>query len=80
MKLKTKLRVLEFILFGIISNLADNLITLHFTGNEIFNVRILLIALAVVVPFAVIEELIVDHPNFWLKMSKLFKIKLKTYE
>jgi hypothetical protein len=75
MKNIKKFRILEFLIFGIISNMADNLITFYFVGNQEINIRILLITLAVVVPFGIIEELIVDHPNFWVKVGKICRIK-----
>lgn len=75
MKLRTKFRILEFVIFGIVSNMADNLLTLRFAANQDINVRILLVALAFVIPFAIIEELVVDHPNFWHKVYKFFGIK-----
>ncbi len=78
MKLNTKFRILEFIIFGIFSNLADNLLTLYFFGNQPFGFRVALMALIFVVPFAIIEELIVDHPEFWTKLCKIFGIKIDT--
>lgn len=76
MKAKTKFRILEFVIFGIVSNMADNLLTLRFAANQDINIRILLVALAFVIPFAIIEELIVDHPNFWHRVNKIFGIKI----
>ncbi len=70
MRLKTKFRVLEFIIFGILSNLADNLLTLYFFGDQPFGLKVAIMALIFVIPFAVIEELIVDHPEFWLRICK----------
>lgn len=71
MKAKTKFRILEFVIFGIFSNMADNLLTLSFLGDQDINIRILLLTLAIVIPFAIIEELIVDHPSFWSKFCKI---------
>ena len=76
MKLKTKFRILEFIIFGIFSNLADNMLTLYFFGNQPFGLRVAMMALIFVVPFAVVEELIVDHPEFWLKICKACGIRV----
>lgn len=72
--------MLEFIIFGIISNLADNLLTLYFLGDEPFGLRVAVVALAFVIPFAIVEELIVDHPNFWLKLCRACGIKIETHE
>lgn len=76
MKLKTKFRVLEFIIFGVFSNLADNMLTLYFFGNQPFGLRVAALALIFVVPFAIVEELIVDHPAFWLKLCRICGIKV----
>ena len=70
MRLKTKFRILEFVIFGIFSNLADNLLTLYFFGNQPFGLRVALYALMIVVPFAALEELVVDHPSFWIRLCR----------
>lgn len=33
-------------------------------------------ALLIVIPFAIVEELIVDHPSFWLKLCRACGIKI----
>lgn len=76
MKLKTKFRILEFLIFGVLSNLADNVLTLYFFGNQPFGWRVVAMALIFVIPFAIVEELIVDHPSFWLKVCKACGIKV----
>ncbi len=76
MKLKTKFRILEFVFFGIISNMVDNLITLYFVGYQGINIHVVFIVLAVVIPFAILEELIVDHTEFWFKVCKVCGIKI----
>jgi len=78
MKTRTKFRILEFVIFGLISNLADNLLSLYFLTDQIINLRILLGAIVIVIPFAILEELIVDHPDFWHKFGKIFRIKINT--
>lgn len=78
MKIRTKFRILEFVIFGVVSNMADNVLTLRFVGNLDINIKILLATLAIVIPFAIIEELIVDHPNFWHKARKILGIKINS--
>jgi len=75
MRLKTKFRILEFVVFGIFSNLADNLLTLYFFGDQPFGIRVVLLALLFVVPFAIVEEIIVDHPEFWARLCRACGIK-----
>lgn len=64
-------------IFGVVSNMADNLLTLSFIGKININIKILLITLAIVIPFAIIEELIVDHPSFWRNVRKIFGVKIR---
>lgn len=71
MKIKTKFRILEFVIFGLISNLADNLLSLYFLTDQVINPRIILGAIVIVIPFAIIEELVVDHPDFWRKFCNI---------
>lgn len=71
MKIKTKFRILEFVIFGLISNLADNLLSLYFLTDQVINPRIIVGAIVIVIPFAIIEELVVDHPDFWRKLCKV---------
>ncbi|MBI2674755.1 MAG: hypothetical protein HYX22_03415 [Candidatus Yanofskybacteria bacterium] len=78
MKIRTKFRILEFVIFGLISNLADNLLSLHFLTDQIINPRIILGAVVIVIPFAILEELVVDHPDFWDKFfAKFLRLKHK---
>ncbi len=74
LKLNTKLRILEFIVAGVALDLTENIISIKLTTQAELTPLIFLIALVVVVPFAIITELIIDHPNFW---HKILRIKRK---
>lgn len=80
MKLSTKFRILEFLIFGVLSNLADNVLTLYFFGNQPFGWRVVAMALVFVIPFAIVEELIVDHPSFWFRLCRVCGIKVNSQE
>jgi len=75
MKINTKLRILEFVLAGILMDLAENAITIKLTTGESLTYEMLFIALAVVVPFAVLTEVIIDHPQFWPRLLSFFNIR-----
>lgn len=74
LKLNTKLRILEFIVAGILLDLTENVVSIKLTTQAELTPMVFLIALVVVVPFAIITELIIDHPNFW---HKILRIKRK---
>jgi len=72
MKYLNKFRVLEFIIAGLVIDLIENIITIKLTSDEPITWNTVLIALIVVIPFAIITELVIDHPQFW---KNLFKTK-----
>src|SRR3989338_8654330 len=71
MKLNTKLRILEFIVAGVILDLTENVISIKLTTRAELTLQVFLITLAVVVPFAIITEIIIDHPSFWTKVLRI---------
>lgn len=70
-RLNFKLRILEFIVAGLILDLVENIISIKLTTNTEITFEVFWVALMVVVPFAIITELIIDHPNFWHKVLSL---------
>jgi hypothetical protein len=72
-KFNTKLRILEFVVAGILLDLTENIISIKLATDAELNPKVFLIALLVVVPFAVVTELIIDHPDFWNKVLRLKK-------
>lgn len=67
-KYLTKFRVLEFIIAGLIVDLIENIVTLKLTTGEAITWNIVGIALIVIIPFAILTELVIDHPLFWKKL------------
>lgn len=72
-----KLRLIEFLIFGLIFNTLDNLIAVKYGAGAGITPAVLTRILLFVVPFAVLSELIVDHPNFWKKIMKFLKIEIQ---
>ncbi len=79
MKINTKLRIAEFILAGLIIDTAENILSIKLSTGARITKEVFLSAFLVVIPFSIITELIIDHPNFWPKVTaflrKLFRIK-----
>lgn len=59
------IRFLEFLVIGIIMGLVEDLLAVTLATDTTIDGRVVLIVLAVAVPFAIISELVVDHPRFW---------------
>lgn len=72
-KLNTKIRILEFVVAGIILDLTESIISIKLATDATLNPKIFLVTLVVVVPFAILTELIIDHPEFWNKVLRLKK-------
>ncbi|MEK9200694.1 MAG: hypothetical protein AAB909_01835 [Patescibacteria group bacterium] len=52
---------LEFMLFGIIMGVTEDLIAVYFVTREPISWHVVGIVVLVTIPFAIIGELIVDH-------------------
>jgi hypothetical protein len=72
-KFNTKIRILEFVVAGIILDLIENIISIKLTTDAELSPKIFLVALVVVIPFAIITELVIDHPEFWNRVLRLKK-------
>lgn len=58
-------RVLEFLIFGVLVGILENIILVSFISGIKIDWQIIGIMFLIVLPFAVLTELIVDHPRFW---------------
>ena len=72
-KFNTKLRILEFVIAGLVLDLTENIISIKLATDAELNWQVFLIAFLVVIPFAIITELIIDHPEFWNRVLRLKK-------
>ncbi len=73
MKLNTKFRILEFIIAGLILDLIENVITVKLTTGERITKEVVFVAFLVVIPFAIITEIIIDHPKFWENAHRIYR-------
>lgn len=65
-----KLRLLEFLIIGVVMGVVEDLIAVTLATDSKFSWHILLVVFLVALPFAFISEIVVDHPKFW---SKIFR-------
>jgi hypothetical protein len=73
MKPNTKFRILEFIIAGLVLDLIENIVTVKFATHERITWNIVLVAFVVVIPFAIITEIVIDHPKFWERASRAWR-------
>ena len=62
---KKTLRIIEFLIIGVFFGLIEDIIAVEAVAHIRITPRVIFIILAVAIPFAVLSELIVDHPRFW---------------
>jgi hypothetical protein len=72
MHINTKLRILEFIVAGIILDLVENFVIVRAATGRTLVLAELGVAVLIIIPFAIITELVIDHPRFW---HRLFRLK-----
>lgn len=65
-----KLRLLEFLLIGVVMGVVEDLIAVILATDSKFSWSIVWVVFLVALPFAFISEIVVDHPKFW---SKIFR-------
>lgn len=75
-----KLRILEFIIIGLIANSLDNIVAIRYAAKTALTPAVFARLFLLVIPFAILSELIVDHPKFWKKVMKFLKIEIKEFE
>ncbi|MBD3319321.1 hypothetical protein GF342_05425 [Candidatus Woesearchaeota archaeon] len=64
---------LEFLFFGLVMGITEDLIALKFATGEPLTWKIILIVFLVALPFAIIGELIVDRVRWWRKIRRTFQ-------
>ncbi len=65
MKQKYLKRFAEFLVIGILFNIADNILSLRVVGNTAITLRVVGLVFLLALPFAVISELIVDGADIF---------------
>lgn len=63
-----KIRIVEFLVIGLLMGMAEDLIAIAFATESTINPKIILVVFLVALPFAFISEVVVDHPRFWEKI------------
>lgn len=57
-------RLIEFFIVGVLFGITEDILAIILTTDEPVTLGMVGIVLLVAVPFAIISELIVDHPKF----------------
>lgn len=65
---KQKIRIVEFLIIGVVMGTLEDLIAVLLATDAHFSWKVLIVVFLVALPFAIISELVVDHPNFWKKI------------
>ncbi len=65
MRIKNKVRLLEFFIIGVLFGTIEDLIAITIATDGHFEWHYLLVAAVVALPFAFLSEIVVDHPDFW---------------
>lgn len=54
----------EFLLFGIVIGVTEDLLAVHITTGETITLPMIGIIILIAIPFAIIGELVADHVDF----------------
>lgn len=60
-----RLRLLEFLLIGVIMGVLEDLIAITVATDATISPHVIWIVFLVALPFAFLSEVVVDHPRFW---------------
>jgi hypothetical protein len=60
-----KLRIVEFLLIGVVMGVIEDLIAIAIATDAEINFNVIWVVLVVAIPFAYLSEVVVDHPKFW---------------
>ena len=56
---------MEFLIIGVFLGLVEDIIAVRAVSNVMIDLKVIWTVLAVAIPFAILSELVVDHPRFW---------------
>ena len=71
----SRLRLLEFFIVGLALGVIEDLIAIWLATDSYIDLRVILIAALVALPFAIISEIVVDQKRFPKFIKKLLKIE-----
>ena len=58
-------RIIEFVLIGLLMGVSEDLLAVWLVTQEPISWNVLIIVVAIALPFAFVSEYVVDHPKFW---------------
>lgn len=70
MHFNTKIRILEFIVAGVLLDLIENAVVFKAASGRALALNEVGVAILVIIPFAVLTELVIDHPRFWHRLFR----------
>lgn len=59
------LQFVEFLIIGVVVGLTEDLLAIFFATDAKITWHVVWIVLLIAIPFAILSELVVDHPRFW---------------
>jgi hypothetical protein len=65
------LRILEFVVAGVLLDLLETATVFRVTAGRSLVLKEIGLAILVIIPFAIITEIIIDHPRFWHRLLHL---------
>lgn len=75
-----KIRLLEFLVIGVVMGVIEDLIAVSFATGTRISWNVLWIVFLVALPFAFLSEIVVDHPKFWSKIFREVEEEVKEVE
>jgi len=76
----SKLRLLEFFIVGLLLGILEDLIAILLATDATIDLRVIIIAGFVALPFAFISEIIVDQKRFPKIIKRILKIEEEIVE
>ena len=71
--------IFEFLVFGIIIGITEDLIAIKLTTDASITLKMVCIIILIAIPFAIIGEIFADKIDFVKFFEKIFKKKKKYY-
>lgn len=65
-----QIRFLEFFIVGLMMGISEDLMAIYFSTGASIDLKVIIIAALVSLPFALFSELVVDHPHFWPRVFR----------
>lgn len=75
-----KVRLVEFLIIGVVMGTLEDLIAVFLATDAKFSWHILVVVFLVALPFAFISEIVVDHPDFWKRIWPEVKEEVREIE